>query len=1324
MYKPDTEKNYTRKKYLLVFIFTVISLQAFPIFKYSNIILDSKDGLQNNTVHSIFKDQQGFMWFGTDLGISRYDGQRFHNYQLGDKPQAIKKIQQASGELFWLQNHEEELICFHRHLGKVIPVSYESKKEYPTFDSFYLINDSTLYATGTEGLVIIHIKEYRDEKKSLKHIILSTDKIPGIDMHLSRMCMDNRNRLFAVTDDDSQILIYDLATGQTEKLNVSFLAKQPAYSWITKIYVYNNQLWITEKWGGLICYDLGSKEVLYPGQTITSNLKSLQNTDVKDIINQDDKGYFAATWNGLFHLKVPRDLKKHGFIINHLPETNNLYNPIIENKMLTTYYDSQLNILWTGTFGGGVMKVNLNDVFYNQIFLEDPQFTEIIEDKLGHLWLSNGKKGILRSLQDSLCIHTTFAPYSKSLQPGRKYAMYQDRHGILWFGDEEANIIRLDPQTEKTRTFQIRPHNMPDFSARINRLFMDSKDRLWLATTKGLVLFNPQTNAAGFYQPFPSKRRGVTSVTEDRNGNIWIGTEEGLMRMEFAGEQITFINGYEKQAGLKPSLVYSTFVNNENQLIASYADKLIWMNNQEKDKVQDVVSLANGLTDGHIFCMINDLQGNTWIGGNSGIMIFKNKEQRAHYDYIFSGSNTAVCRLQDGRLVWSNTWGLTFWDPEFITKKEKDRHLYISDITIHHKMISINEEINGQIIMPEIVKRLDKITLNHRNNNITFNFTDLEYRYAQQKIVYRLLPQMSEWAIQPMTQGVFLQNLKPGRHILEVRPMSFSEDTSDSRRIEIRILPHWSRTWWALVLYVSVSAFIILSLRHQRITRYKAKQKRQKQEIKLKEELFQTHLQLAYRNTIGMQDTCNQLLSIYRQESLSTQLFIAEWDIIKITDQIVASLATLLKSYQVDFRYEKTKQEDLLLWIDKQKIEFIIWNLFSNALRHISYSGIIQLDIKEEIINEVPYCVFSVSDNGKEIVTENSEDLFNPASTLNKNIDFSRMELGLGLIKKIAGQHHGKVHFSSQASKGTKITLYLPSGKNHFTSNEQVIFVDTGTRPENITFTPLMPTLKITANENASDTIIRKKKLLIVDDNKDIRTYLRALLSPVYDIIQATNGQEGIDMALKELPDMILCDIMMPVKDGFMLCSELKENLKTCHIPVIMLTAKDQDKDIIRGAEVGADDYMLKPLNPELLKAKVSSLLKNRSDLKQSYMRQLIHPHSGPSKKQDVPKDNFIANAIEIIEANISKADFSVKKLADMMNTSQPTLYRKIKQSTDFTIIELIRGVRMRKAAILLKQQKYTVQEVTELVGYNDIPTFRKHFTEFFGTTPSNYSKM
>ena len=272
-------------------------------------------------------------------------------------------------------------------------------------------------------------------------------------------------------------------------------------------------------------------------------------------------------------------------------------------------------------------------------------------------------------------------------------------------------------------------------------------------------------------------------------------------------------------------------------------------------------------------------------------------------------------------------------------------------------------------------------------------------------------------------------------------------------------------------------------------------------------------------------------------------------------------------------------------------------------------------------------------------------------------------------------------------------------------------------------------------DEPINDTIAPsegKHKLLIIEDHKDIGMYLKILFSKEYTVFLAENGEKGIEVAYEVSPDLIISDVMMPIMNGFELARTLKEDINTCHIPIILLTALTSDEDVIRGMDLGADDYIMKPFNSEILKSKVKQLIKNRTELKRAYTKLLI-PTAEPieetkeieieNENEETTEDPFVTKVLELTAENIQNEDFSVKKLAEMLNMSQPTLYRKIKQLTNFTIIEIIRGVRLKKAAELLKSKDYNVQEVAEAVGYNDVPTFRKHFVDMYGVTPSAFSK-
>ena len=497
-------------------------------------------------------------------------------------------------------------------------------------------------------------------------------------------------------------------------------------------------------------------------------------------------------------------------------------------------------------------------------------------------------------------------------------------------------------------------------------------------------------------------------------------------------------------------------------------------------------------------------------------------------------------------------------------------------------------------------------------------------------------------------------------------------------------------------------------------------------------ESFLQKAKMAYRNSISLQDICNQLLNIHQQESYSPKLNVAPYPASVIADTVVRASHELLNVSPINLHYDKDNKINTEIWIDRKKIIFILSNILSNAYRHISYSGSIHFTVNTSTINGKDFCLFTIEDDGKEMIEESSviflgSDNYNPPSNR------LHPELGIEIMKTTILAHHGDIQITQEKNKGTRVVLYIPLGKQHLNNDENVCFIEPETIMEDSD--KAMITAEDKRQQEIANSITAKPidnpetkyKLLVVEDHADIRLYLRVLFSATYNIIMAENGEEGVRMARKEIPDLVITDVMMPVMNGFECCRILKEDLKTCHIPIILLTALTDDENIVKGIELGADDYILKPFNPEILRTKVKRLIKSRTELKQIYTK-LLMPSTTVNGSQEentetiIIEDPFITQILNIVNENLQNPEFNVKKLAEMLNMSQPTLYRKVKQLTNFTIIELVRGVRLKRSAELLRSRKYNVQEVAEMVGYNDIPTFRKHFVDFYGTTPSTFN--
>ena len=485
-------------------------------------------------------------------------------------------------------------------------------------------------------------------------------------------------------------------------------------------------------------------------------------------------------------------------------------------------------------------------------------------------------------------------------------------------------------------------------------------------------------------------------------------------------------------------------------------------------------------------------------------------------------------------------------------------------------------------------------------------------------------------------------------------------------------------------------------------------------------------LKLAYRNAQTLQDYFMRLQEAYHLEA-DQKYQIASYTATRIGNGAIRSSYELLNASNIELHYDKDKRVATEIWVDKRRIHFVLQSILSNVLHIMEYNGDLWFDIFLKSNAAKEYCVFSIKGQSKTHSDYEAADNNSPRENF----------LGWDVIQEINRIHGSEMKIEQLTQDESYIELWIPMGKEHWITAENVDFINTDELAED----EFMPELNVSTSEapivvetteelEDLETIPDSKlKLLIIEDNTDIRFYMKIIFSNLYQVFLAENGQEGVEVARRELPNLILTDVMMPVMDGFECLRVLKEDFRTCHIPVIILTALTSDEDIVKGTDLGADDYILKPFNPEVLRAKVKRLMRSRVELKQIYTK-LLTSATPSSTHQDeeiidatTPKveDPLIEKIVELVKANLQNPEFNVKSLADMLFMSQPTLYRKVKQITGFTIIELVRGVRLKEAAELLKTKQYGIQEVSEMVGYNDVPTFRKHFVSLYGTTPSTF---
>lgn len=1354
-----------------------------------------KNGVGNNTIYHVCYGSEGFMWFSTDKGISRYDGFRFRDYPLvmnvdslsTPLHQAVKTLKEGSDGLFYASLYQGGITCFDKEFERFLPVRFDRPLKLKEIQDFCW-NDGSLYLATSHGLFESRPIRKKEGKEDFVYCILNPE--PLIKGKVTNLCTDGKTNLYFAVDRE-KVIHYDLVTKRSSVIR--------EYDVVNRLFLRQGYLWICRLWNDIVCYDLKSNK-----ERVVSleggEQSDFSNSYVTDMVMKDKQTFYLTTWGGLYKLRFEnQNLCESPLTLTLLTQGEKAFHSRIENKMTSLLWDNRQQILWVGTFGGGVVKFDISDSMYSRVRQNfNSRVDGMVEDAKGYIWLTVTDGGIMRSITPSFSMDTHFEPWKKVSGLSGRYHIYKGKNGNIWLGNNLGEIISVNPLTEDVESFQLKNSGGERWQTIIHCFCLDSWNRLWVGTSNGLMQVDPKTHGCKSIK-LPGEIKNVFAITEDKEGNVWVGTDKGLKRLETNGDQIRVEGNYEKENGLEEAGVRTLYVNNYNQIYAAYLNVVVRIDGREKDKIESIYTLQNGLTDGHVSCMVDDHIGNTWAGNNVGVMTIRNG-QEAFYSYLSVGNCSAVCRLNDGRLLWANSWGLIFFDPSATKGDSSKKHLMLTDVEVGGETVLAGEKRNGQMILAVSPEKQEKLVFTSDNNDFHLFFSDLRYGLAQRKIAYRLLPADKEWKMIPLAEGLWFNGLAAGKYTLQAKLVFPDGKEGDVIEIPLVVKGKWYQATWAYIMYVLLivgltyffySYFRKIDQRKQihrdremilkeNLNQEKLKQEQKKeieamrnrllmlfvQELRtplsliiapLKDlqkdnsQISKLSLQMAYRNSLHMVDACDQLMAVYGQGNPEAKLEVAPYSVDKMIDSSLFGVRDLLKVYAIDFHCEKRIKKEMEFYVDKKKIEFVIHNLLTNAFTHTHYSGVVYLSVCEVVNDNMHYVSLIVEDDGKDKV-RTVEQLMSEEEGLGH--DLSAAQLGFTIMQQMVEAHYGTIVLESTQGKGTKVTVNLPVDRAVFENNPNVLFTD----PEELTEViepepelvespeqdvvieeatavkqeqqlPLFAEA-LSAEEVASPVASgAKKTILIVEDHKDIRLYLKVLFGNEYNLLMATNGQEGVDTAMKEMPDLIICDVMMPVKDGFECCREVKENPETCSIPFIMLTAKVEDDDIIHGLQLGADDYVLKPFTPGILKAKVSSLINGRQTLKQMYTKlfklpgtdTIVVSETEQGGEEVKTEDPFITAVIKIVEENICEADFSVKKLAAEMNMSQPTLYRKVKQSTDYTIIELIRGVRMRRAGVLLKMKQYAVQEVAEMVGYNDIPTFRKHFVDAFGTTPSTY---
>ncbi|WP_367284684.1 hybrid sensor histidine kinase/response regulator transcription factor [Arcicella rosea] len=1031
---------------------------------------------------------------------------------------------------------------------------------------------------------------------------------------------------------------------------------------------------------------------------------------------------------------------------------------INDNNVNCVYKDNE-GILWLGTTTGGVNKAELNAKPFHTHTLEtdlhstaQTSVRAILADSSG-IWLGTQDKGVIFFDRKTYTRKTV-----TGLVSGKNVrALLKDSRGDLWIGSR-TRLDKYSPRTKKTTSY------FQQNGASFTRFFAIAEDPLdqsiWLATINGILRYDPKTSTfqkQKLNHSFSSS--GAGCLFFDSQKNLWIGSEyAGLIKVKrnLRTRQIAEIQIYNSE-GENPKLpdnrVYGITEDEKGNIWAGTANGLAKIDSKNHITL---FGQQQGLADTYIAKVQADQQGFIWIGHKLGLSrlniasgVIRNytiKENTPRFEF----TDATGCRdNKNGELFFGSTEGFVSFLPTEISDNTQLPKVYFTGLEVQNKAVVQGEKINERVLLTSPITLTKQLRFIHDDHSFSIEFAALQYIAPDRcQYAYKLEGIDADWVVSDARKRVAsYSNLPDGKYRLLVKASNSDGIWNpEPATLEIIVLPPWWHTWWAYGIYALLFIFLIYGIYrivqtrqayHQKIFQAKIQAEKAIEMDELKSRFFtnishefrtplsliidpldylmsgknlagkeKTYYQIIHRNASRLLQLINELLAFRKLESGTRQLAIQHQDIVLFIRQLLSAFELRAEKRQIKLHFE-SENESLFMGFDAEVLSTILYNLVSNALKFSGEKGEIwiRLHAQSPQMNDVS---ISVKDNGSGIPANMIDRIFDPFVQADNHVQKSLEGTGLGLAltKELVELHQGNISVSSEPFIATCFTFTLKGFDENTAQEFSQIAEYSNDKIETIAFEE---------TQNTSSEVI-----LLVEDNDDIRTYLKSILQNTYQVYEASNGIEGFEKAKEIVPDIIITDVMMPQESGIELCGKIKNDERTSHIPVIVLTARQSQESQIESYDIGADAFIPKPFSSELLQSRIQNLLNSRKKL-----RELFGLSTGFDHKiigTNATDKLFVTKVYHLIESNLLDTNLNVEWLADQLSLSRTQLYRKIKALTNQSVHDFITTIRLKKASEYL-QENHTVAEISYMVGYSDPTTFSRAFQKQFGQTPKKYSQ-
>lgn len=1373
-------QNHLSPKLLFVILLAWVSIPVWGQYKYE--WLTTSDGLSQGYVGDMLQDKDGFMWFSTKAGLNRYDGYSFKVFAHDAyNPNTISSnvinnlFEDSKGRL-WIGTEDNGLNVYDKVKGVFHRILHDPKKPNSlsgnriSSDIVELADGRFLVYASRKSFNLITLPENyfgTNTAPAITHIpVFATDSyVPLFKDAKGRVWMTNLGKLYRFAPEKTAF--------EWQKDNVSF-----SNSYRTNA---DGSIWLNSGQFNLMEFDDSFRQ--YP-----LFAKSVTNGHESGFLKEDEKG---RIWIGIPNLNqlLVYDTKKWQKGNPLSPDASLLFKDTAVAPMVML--KDNAGALWLGTNGYGIRKYTFESEKFNHL-AKSFSVRKITAYKQNEIFLKgwgNNKRmtitgeplpyipGDLKyAIQDFFISKT-----------GDFWALRLEKlEGTNFL------IPAIEKYNPITKTHKVFPVSLKVGYDMLEPIVEDKHGNIWVCGLNGqVIVINPATGTVHDFNIYTDAAKPmltdaiITALYQDGKDVFWIGTEEGFAKMQYDNTTKTQpkLTWYGSKSNDKNSLNFN--------YVSSFLDdpldnNLLWISTKGGglnilDKTTGTfthITTQDGLCNNVVYGLLADEEGNIWGSTNNGIFCLLNKRKDEHGSWLFrhftktdglqdDEFNTgAYTKLSNGDLAFGGVNGVNIFNPATVLQSGFSPNVFITNILIGNEVVLPNDKTG---ILHQTIEKTSSLTLNHLQDIITLEFSSLDFTAPNQnKYRYQLVGIDKGWVESGTRRTATYLHLPSGNYVFKVQG-SNSQGMWSTKIAELKIVvtPPWWRTWWAYLFYalligVAMRAYFLFRINKAKLQSQLHFEQQEAKRVKeldiLKTQLYAniTHefrtpltvimgmakqvkskpeehldngMDMIVRNGQHLLDLVNEMLDLSKLEDGKMTLHLINGDVVNFLRYIVESFQSLAAGQQKQFHF-LSDTDELTVAYDAEKLRQIITNLLSNALKFTPAKGNVYVSISQEEAAAADHAimVLKVKDTGIGIPENQVQHIFDRFYQLD-NSHTRKAEgtgIGLALTKELVKLMSGTIAVKSPpvgATKGTEFIITLPLTKVHSEVNENLL--TTPTNENGVAVHSKTQPMEYTDDNATKDKSV--PLLLLVEDNVDVVAYTASCL-PDYKLSVGKDGQEGFDIAVEMIPDLIITDVMMPFIDGFEMCRKLRQDERTSHIPIIMLTAKADMQSKLEGLEQGADVYLEKPFNKEELLLRIRKLIEQRKNLQQYYSKQMgiiadkeTMPAPGQQDIEEGKEHEFVKKVREIVEANFTNYEFSVEQLCRQVFMSHSQLHRKLEALTNCSPNKFIKLVRLQKAKTLLANPAQPIGTIALECGYIDPGYFARVFKQEYGVTPQEW---